>query len=75
MKGEPFVIARGGKPLVKVVAVDPDIPRRTGFLQGRVDIPHDFDSMFADEIAVLFNGAAGAPRPGQGGGAGNEPEP
>lgn len=55
-KGEPFVIARAGKPLVKVVMVEQDTPRRTGFLKGQIDLPEDFDEMFADEIRAQFEG-------------------
>ena len=38
-KGEPFVIAKSGKPLVKVVALDaPKARRRLGFLKGEFKI-------------------------------------
>jgi len=54
-RGEAFVIAKGGKPLVKVSAVDsPAAPRRLGFLEGEIEIPEDFDRMGAREIAALF---------------------
>ena len=46
--GEPFIIARAGKPMVKVVALDaPEAgaTRRAGFLAGRVSAPDDFDGM------------------------------
>ena len=59
--GEPFIITRAGKPLVKVVAVeapDPGTVRRIGFLAGRISVPHDFDRMGADEIETLFEGGA-----------------
>ena len=55
--GEPFVIARAGTPLVKVIAVDapaPGLKRRVGFLEGRFSVPDDFDRMGAEEIAGLF---------------------
>ena len=55
--GEPFVIARAGKPLVKVIAVDvPDAGRtsRLGFLAGRIAVPDDFDRMGESEIEGLF---------------------
>jgi prevent-host-death family protein len=55
--GEPFVIARAGKPLVKVVPMDAPQPahqRRIGFLAGRFTIPEDFDRMGQDEIEKLF---------------------
>jgi prevent-host-death family protein len=56
-KGEPFIIARAGKPLVKVVALDAAEAtqrRRLGFLQGEISTPDDFDRMGQDEIERLF---------------------
>lgn len=58
-KGEPFVIAKAGKPLVKVTAIDAPSAkkiRRIGFLAGQIKVPDDFDRMGADEIARLFGG-------------------
>jgi prevent-host-death family protein len=56
-KGEPFIIAKAGKPLVKVTALEiPDTSRRLGFLEGKYHIPDDFDRLFEDEIAELFEG-------------------
>lgn len=62
--GEPFVIARAGKPLVTVVAVDeaaaPEVTgpkkRRIGFLKGQISVPDDFDTVFAKEIEDMFHG-------------------
>lgn len=56
-KGEPFVIAKAGKPLVKVTAIGaPDASRahRRGFLAGQIVVPADFDQMGAGEIDALF---------------------
>ena len=54
-KGESFVIAKAGKPLVRVSALDaPAKPRRLGFLEGEIEVPEDFDRMGAREIAALF---------------------
>lgn len=54
-KGEPFVIAKAGRPLVKVVALDaPAAPRRIGFLEGEFRVPDGFDTLAADEIAARF---------------------
>jgi prevent-host-death family protein len=54
-KGESFVIAKAGKPLVKVVALDtPRMPRRLGFLKGEFMVPDDFNRMGQAEIAKLF---------------------
>lgn len=58
-KGEAFTIARAGKPLVKVMALDSPEPgnqRRFGFLAGRIEVPEDFDRMGGDQIQSLFGG-------------------
>ena len=55
--GEAFIIAKAGKPLVKVVALgqQPDVrKRRVGFLEGQVNVPDDFDRMGQEEIDQLF---------------------
>ena len=55
--GEPFIIAKAGKPLVKVVAItapEAGQTRRLGFLKGRIQTPHDFDQLGQSEIAQLF---------------------
>ena len=55
VNGEPFVIAKAGKPLVKVTALSaPPGPRRLGFLAGEIAVPDDFDRMGESEIAALF---------------------
>lgn len=54
-KGESFVIAKAGKPLVKVSAIgSPAKPQRLGFLKGEIEVPDDFDRMGEREIAALF---------------------
>ena len=58
-KGESFIIARAGKPVVKVVAVEaPGVgsPRRVGFMAGKISVPEDFDRMGSEEIGILFEG-------------------
>jgi prevent-host-death family protein len=60
-KGEPFVIAKAGKPLVKVTPLDAPVAgqvRRLGFMQGRIVLPDDFDRMGSSEIERLFGGDA-----------------
>ncbi len=57
--GEPFIIARAGKPVVKVIAVDaPDVGQssRLGFLAGQIVVPDDFDRMGESEIRDMFSG-------------------
>ena len=57
-KGEPFIIAKAGKPLVKVVPLDAPPAgeiKRLGFMPG-INVPDDFDTMFQDEIEKMFYG-------------------
>jgi len=59
--GEAFIIAKAGKPLVKVVPLDAPAPheiKRLGFLAGHGSVPPDFDTMGADIIEELFYGSA-----------------
>ena len=56
-RGEAFIIAKSGRPMVKVVpfdASDEPAQRRIGFLSGVIEVPDDFDSMGAVEIADNF---------------------
>lgn len=54
-KGESFIIAKAGRPLVKVVALDAPVEaKRLGFLKGEIEVPDDFDRMGENEIAALF---------------------
>ena len=56
-KGESFVIAKAGKPLVKVIALNApegEQVKRLGFLAGQISVPDDFDSMGATEMEQLF---------------------
>ncbi len=58
--GEPFVIAKAGKPLVKVMALNaPDAGKtqRLGFLLGQISVPDDFDQLGNEEIGRLFGAA------------------
>jgi prevent-host-death family protein len=57
--GEPFVIAKAGRPLVKVVPLDaPEAGKqqRLGFMTGQIAVPEDFDQLGRDLIADLFEG-------------------
>jgi prevent-host-death family protein len=60
-KGEPFIIAKAGKPLVKVTALDAPTPtqvRRLGFMAGQIAVPEDFDMMGSSESEQVFEGEA-----------------
>ena len=59
VKGESFIIAKAGKPLVKVVAIgQADNPKpRIGFMKGRISVPDNFDDFGREEIAGMFEGS------------------
>lgn len=55
--GEPFIIAKAGKPMAKVVPLDAPAGtgiRRLGFMRGQGTVPDDFDAIARDEIEQLF---------------------
>ena len=59
LEGEPFIIAKAGKPLVKVVALDaPDakVQKRIGAMKGMFKSPslEEFNAIAQDEIAEMF---------------------
>lgn len=58
--GDSFVIAKSGKPLVRVSPLEQADTaakgRRLGFLKGQFSVPDDFDTMCQDEIAAMFDG-------------------
>lgn len=58
-KGESFIIAKAGKPMVKVVPLEeaPKArPQRLGFMEGAFKVPDDFDTMGAADIEDMFYG-------------------
>jgi prevent-host-death family protein len=58
-KGEAFVIAKAGKPVVKVTALSAPTSaqvRRLGFMAGQISVPDDFDRMGKEEIERIFGG-------------------
>jgi len=60
-KGEAFIIARAGKPVVKVTALSAPTDaqvRRLGFMAGQISVPDDFDRMGKQEIERIFGGGA-----------------
>ena len=57
--GEPFVIAKAGRPMVKVTALSAPVGKeikRLGFMAGQISVPDDFDRMGEEEIERLFAG-------------------
>lgn len=56
-KGREFVIAKAGKPLVRVVPIE-SVPtvRTLGFLAGQGVITADVKAAFAGDIEAMFGG-------------------
>jgi antitoxin (DNA-binding transcriptional repressor) of toxin-antitoxin stability system len=57
--GEPFIIAKAGKPVVKVAALNApagDQLRRLGFISGQIAVPDDFDRMGGSDIERIVKG-------------------
>ncbi len=57
--GEPFIIAKAGKPMVRVAAIDAPPPakqRRIGFGTGLSKMPRDIKTPFKKEIEEMFYG-------------------
>ena len=57
-KGESVIIAKAGKPMAKLVPIDPPpVPKQRRFgLLPHIKIPDDFDDMYRDEIERMFYG-------------------
>ena len=58
LRGEEVVIARGDKPVVRLVPVDAPQPRRVpGTLKGRLEVPDSFfDPLPEDELKLWEGG-------------------
>ena len=59
--GESFIIAKAGKPLVKVTRLEAPSGtqiQRLGFMAGQIAVPDDFDRMGSEVIEQLFGESA-----------------
>jgi prevent-host-death family protein len=57
--GDPFVISKRGRPLVKVFGVEAQQAagmRRIGLMKDHLSVPHDFARVDSGEIKALFQG-------------------
>ena len=63
--GEEIVIARAGKPVARLMPLEPTgKPRTPGLLKGKMRISKDFDAPLPDDLLALFEGKAAAkPKP------------
>ena len=58
-KGKSFIIAKAGKPMVKVLPLSEQETKgvdRLGFISGEILVPEDFDTMASSDILNLFEG-------------------
>ena len=58
-KGNVFIIAKAGKPMVKVSPLSEGELKeadKLGFMSGEILVPDDFDSLGASEMIKLFEG-------------------
>lgn len=53
-QGSPFIIAKAGKPMVKVISINQETKPRIGMLAGVFNVPDDIDTPFQDEIEAMF---------------------
>lgn len=58
-EGEEIVIARGGKPVARLVPLERRRPRELGSMKGRIRIGKDFNAPLPDELLDLFEGGGG----------------
>lgn len=57
--GDSFIIAKAGKPMVQVTAIqEPPVPgrRKLGFMKGQFKVPKDFKAFAREEIEEMFYG-------------------
>ena len=56
-KGQDVVIARAGKPVVRLTKLEPEKrPIRYGVLKGQIWISDDFDAPLPDKVLKSFEG-------------------
>jgi len=58
-QGKAFIIAKAGKPLVKVSPLSTEELKggeKLGFMAGEIFVPDDFDYLGEPEIMLLFEG-------------------
>ena len=58
IKGESFIIAKAGRPMVRVspiTAPEEQQRRRLGFLAGKIRVPENFDRVGQEYIMSLFD--------------------
>lgn len=54
--GEEIIIAKAGKPIMKLVPIDEKIKRIPGSLKGKISISEDFNDPLPQDIIDAFEG-------------------
>ncbi|MEJ1158085.1 type II toxin-antitoxin system Phd/YefM family antitoxin [Prosthecomicrobium sp. N25] len=54
--GEEIVIAKAGKPVARLVALETRPQRKFGFMKGEIRMAEDFDAPLPDDLPDLFEG-------------------
>jgi len=58
-EGEEIVIARGNKPMARLVPFNVKRPvRKPGYLKGKIRVADDFDAPLPDEVVGSFENGA-----------------
>jgi prevent-host-death family protein len=58
-EGAEVVIARGNKPMARLIPFSAKKPvRKPGYLQGKIKVADDFDAPLPDDILNLFEAGA-----------------
>ena len=56
LNGEEIIVARDGKPLIKLVPYEEETTfRKSGQFKGMITIHEDFDAPLPDELLKLFS--------------------
>lgn len=56
--GEEVIIARAGKPMARLSALErPTGKRRIGILDGQISVPDDFNDPLPDDVIESFYGS------------------
>jgi prevent-host-death family protein len=56
-RGDEIIIAKAGKPIARLVAIENDAsPRPRGLLKGKIRIADDFDAPLPEDVLRSFDG-------------------
>lgn len=54
-KGQEFIIAKAGKPMVRVIPIDPpDAQRKLGFMAEHGTVSADLKKAFQEDVDAMF---------------------